>query len=480
MKIDTVFETPILRLLPFLVLGILWVKVPNSFLLPVVIILSFSIIVFGKRSVLWAAISILLFAYPSSRQNSLHNCTKKKEGEVSITCLVSSIDKVNSFVWEVTTSHIAYKLVGDLKKVDIPFSGEKINVFGKLEVYNDQSNDYELFMIKRGYLGKIRVDSVYCIEKAGIWEKNRNEIKDAIIQSEVYNNKTRGIALAAGLGERSYLSKEVKQLFLTSGVFHYLAISGLHVGIVYLILSLTIGVIPIRIRWLKFLLIVGVLFLYAWIAGSQTSIIRAVIMFSFIHWARIFGREKSVLNIVFFSAFLQLLWHPEILFDLGFQLSYSAVLGIVICFPVLSRLLKVTQLPLIPKRVLELFLVGIIAFWWTYPVLISSIGVVYPMGIFLGMTLAPVFFLLTFISFINLPLLWIGGIEYGNQMIHFISKILLSSLETLQTFSFSFQSDFEIWHITLWYLATLLCCANYKAKKLNLVVGIGLLVIIIF
>jgi competence protein ComEC len=149
-----------------------------------------------------------------------------------------------------------------------------------------------------------------------------------------------GIAAALVLGDKSYLDKEVKSSYADSGAIHVLAVSGLHVGLVY---GLFYWILEKMSRWLplgrRFRLFVLLLILlaYAGFTGASPSVCRAVLMLSCWLISKALYKTASTLNVVCVSAFILLLFNPGLLFDLGFQLSYSAVLGILFLYPLILR-----------------------------------------------------------------------------------------------------------------------------------------------
>ncbi len=145
------------------------------------------------------------------------------------------------------------------------------------------------------------------------------------------------IASALLLGEKSLLDRDMKQAFANSGAMHILAVSGLHVGIIYLILYHLLSLLfkKEEQKGKKLLLIIVLLWLYALITGLSPSVIRAATMFSFISIGQISGIKQSIFNTIACSAFILLLFNPNYMFEVGFQLSYMAVLGIVIIHPII-------------------------------------------------------------------------------------------------------------------------------------------------
>jgi len=135
------------------------------------------------------------------------------------------------------------------------------------------------------------------------------------------------------LGERSNISREMKENFINAGVAHIIAVSGLNVAYVIIIVWGVLIFIPMRFSY-KVLIALVFLFFYMNLTGNTPSIVRASIMASVFLLAQVIQRKPNSYNIVAFSAFVILLYDPRQLFDPGFILSYSAILSIIIIFPV--------------------------------------------------------------------------------------------------------------------------------------------------
>ena len=143
-----------------------------------------------------------------------------------------------------------------------------------------------------------------------------------------------GYALTAAitLGQKSSLKGTTKQHFAASGASHLLAVSGLHVGIIFMAISLLFR--PFKRyknvqKWGQIIVIL-LLWMYAFLCGLPPSIIRAVTMFSIGALGIITGQQNYGINNVCFTAFIMLLYNPNYLLDMGFQLSFSAVIGILL------------------------------------------------------------------------------------------------------------------------------------------------------
>ena len=137
------------------------------------------------------------------------------------------------------------------------------------------------------------------------------------------------VAKAIILGDKSMLDSETKNSFSATGAMHVLAVSGLHIG---LILQIMMEVAKFFSRFISrkraVLSILILLWIYSILTGFSPSVIRSIFMFTILVLAQFFGKEQNNINSLFFSAFVLLLFQPMFLFDIGFQLSYLAMVGI--------------------------------------------------------------------------------------------------------------------------------------------------------
>lgn len=138
------------------------------------------------------------------------------------------------------------------------------------------------------------------------------------------------------LGERSNIPKQVKENFINAGVAHIIAVSGLNVAYVILIIWGILLFIPLKNTYKIFITIACLLF-YMELTGNTPSIIRAVIMASIFLISQIAERRPNSYNIISFAALVILVMDPRQLFDAGFLLSFSAIVSLVIIYPIFDK-----------------------------------------------------------------------------------------------------------------------------------------------
>ena len=146
--------------------------------------------------------------------------------------------------------------------------------------------------------------------------------------------KEYAVVSAILLGYDDYLDADQKQQFAAAGAMHILCVSGLHVGIIYYILHLILSFLKRKkiLRLLKLVLILGFIWLYASITGFSPSVLRASTMFTFIAIGSSMKQKVNIFNMLAASAFVLLAFNPFIITEVGFQLSYIAVTGILLVY----------------------------------------------------------------------------------------------------------------------------------------------------
>ncbi|WP_262249246.1 ComEC/Rec2 family competence protein [Parapedobacter soli] len=150
------------------------------------------------------------------------------------------------------------------------------------------------------------------------------------------------VASALILGYRAEIDDSLIQTFANTGTIHVLSVSGMHVVIVFWLLSLLLWWMDNgkTFRVVKFILLLLAVWGYALLTGFSPPALRASIMVSFVMAATIFGQQNRIYNSIAASAFFLLLYQPKFIVDVGFQLSYLAVLGIVFLHPLMRRFIS--------------------------------------------------------------------------------------------------------------------------------------------
>jgi len=150
------------------------------------------------------------------------------------------------------------------------------------------------------------------------------------------------VVAAMVLGDKSALTKELRDVYAVTGASHVLALSGLHLGIIYTLLSLLI--VGRRWQMISQVLIVLCIWAFVFLVGMSTSIIRSATMFTVYALLSLGHRDKMTVNTLAFTAIVMLMFHPLSLYDVGFQMSFMAVFAILVLTPLMMRVFSMAYL----------------------------------------------------------------------------------------------------------------------------------------
>ncbi|MDM1406325.1 ComEC/Rec2 family competence protein [Myroides sp. DF42-4-2] len=198
--------------------------------------------------------------------------------------------------------------------------------------------DYAAVMQRKGIGKQLSCSQIYKVREQSRFDFILPHIRSSLLKRiqtpTQLSPQTKAILRAIILGDRTQLAGSLVSSFQYLGVMHVLAISGLHIGILYVFLNqLTSFVKPTY----RYLIIIGLLWLFVFLSGFALSVFRAVFMFSLLSVAVAWRRKQKTIEIVGITLFLSLLFEPDWLYDVGFQLSYTAVLGIVWLMPLFTK-----------------------------------------------------------------------------------------------------------------------------------------------
>ena len=165
-----------------------------------------------------------------------------------------------------------------------------------------------------------------------LWMYRTKEYILRTLRQYIKGEQEISVAEALLIGYRDDLDRDLVQAYSNTGVVHVIAISGLHLGLIYWLLLLLFKPLDKykKIKWLKTLLVLSLLWIFSLLTGAGASVLRAAIMFTAIAGGDLFNRKGNIYNSMAASAFVLLCYNPFYLWDVGFQLSYAAVLSIVL------------------------------------------------------------------------------------------------------------------------------------------------------
>ncbi len=325
----------------------------------------------------------------------------------------------------------------------------------------------------------------------------------SIITRYVKSKNDFAVASAIMLGYNDYMSGDVTRAYASSGALHVLSVSGLHVGIMFLMLNVLLGFMDKKGRKsqvAKAVIIIVFIWFYACLTGLSPSVLRSAMMFSMIQFGKVMIRNVNTYNIIFASALLLMLFNPFIVTEVGFRLSYLAVLGIIYIQPKIYAL-WVVGLPDEPKYKKQKWFLKPVYFlryylWWFFlkavdlgwqiaAVSIAAQIATCPLSL-LYFHQFPNLFLLSnlvvipvsnFILFFGTALCAVGEIGYINDVIGWCFNHLLGLLNDfifwVDSIPFALKEGISItmFEMALLYLLILLFCWLTEERRAKVLIA---------
>lgn len=197
-------------------------------------------------------------------------------------------------------------------------------------------NIYHQHFLRKGNVKLVRNEPPYRFMQLAFALRTK---ADSTLKKFVHGRREQATASALVLGVTDGLDDELLNAYAATGAMHVLAVSGLHISIIYLILAFVLKPLK-KIKHGQIILAmisIVVLWGYSFVTGLSPSVLRAVVMFTFMAMAKASGRRTNIYNTLAAAAFALLVYDPYMIMSVGFQLSFLAVLGIVYVQPLLQR-----------------------------------------------------------------------------------------------------------------------------------------------
>ncbi|MEN9401038.1 MAG: hypothetical protein RL632_2141 [Bacteroidota bacterium] len=314
-------------------------------------------------------------------------------------------------------------------------------------------------------------------------DASRNYLKSALTAH--LSGAELAISLALILGDNSLLDKAIRDSFTNTGALHVLAVSGLHISIIMEILMVVLALFSnVFSRKVAVIFLIGIMWWYASITGLSPSVLRAVIMFTVMSIAQLWGKNYDPLNTLLFTAFILVLWNPLTVFDIGFQLSFLAMLGIFLFYEKIESFWTIQQ-PVL-RKVWQGTAIGLAAQVMTTPLslhyfnqfpnyfVLTNIGLMASSGLILGGGL-----LIFSVSWWGFVAKWVG---VGLMLVVGVSLWFIQWVEALPgAVAYGFTPG--IWTVlTLGILFPLLFYFRMGTRGfwISTVAGLGILIGIVF
>ncbi len=314
---------------------------------------------------------------------------------------------------------------------------------------NPEEFDYKQYLAyhlisQQGYIKSEKWQLVQAKAETGLFAfaESVREKLISILRKNGLSGENFAVASAISLGYTNELDAEVKQSYAATGAMHILSVSGLHVGIVYIVLDFLLFFLTRKryLRVLKAMLIILFLWGYALLTGLSPSVLRAAAMLSFVVAGKAFNRQANIYNSLSASAFVLLAYNPFLLFDVGFQLSYLAVLGIVYFHPLIYKIIYIKNKW--TDKVWILTSVGIAAQLTTLPLSLYYFHQFPNYFLITGLLVIPlstiIIYLIIFLFFIS-P--WEWGASVTGKGLYYLVDFMNSSIKTIESWPGALTSD---------------------------------------
>jgi competence protein ComEC len=370
-------KLPFLRFLLPLITGILlqwYIQMPVKFLWVALVLsgllllISFLFSVYHRYklaiingiaiTIIFTALGCLLAWYKDIRHDPAWYGKYYKPGFLLLATLQESpVEKINSYkaLATITAVENDYKLISTKGNAILYFKKDSTGFildYGSQIIFskplqeirnagNPGSFDYKRYSLFQDITHQVYLNKNEFVDL----DKNRQSLFGkilflirrkvlSILRRNIQGEKECGLAEALLIGYKDDLDKNLVQSYTHTGVVHIIAISGMHIALIYWVLAFLCRPLK-KIKYSKGLIagiIISGLWLFSLLAGGQPSVLRSAVMFTCIVLAENFSRKTSTYNTLAFSAFVLLCINPCWLWDVGFQLSYAAVLSILIFF----------------------------------------------------------------------------------------------------------------------------------------------------
>ncbi len=261
---------------------------------------------------------------------------------------------------------------------------DKLFLTTAIHPFRADRKQYAELMQHRGFIGSISINHNTIYEYFPAERETLHDIAVARLQGAMAKGDARAVVLAMTTGERSEISSELRQNYSASGASHLLAVSGLHIGIAFMLINMLL--LPMVLlhygNIVRSILAIALIWLYVWLCGMLPSAVRAAIMFSLLQFSLSSLREYASVNILAGTAFVMLAFNSHLLFDISFQLSFIAVAGIILWAMPLYRLCTTRFKAL--NTLTGILLVGIASTLATMPLVANTFSTISLVGILIN------------------------------------------------------------------------------------------------
>ena len=359
------------------------------------------------------------------------------------------------------------------------YPGQEITVKGLLyrprRANNPSAFDFANYLARQGAFAGLKGEII--IDKKsptwGVWQ-----IRQRIVEAQIQGiGQEKGTLLSSiTLGRQAVnLPAKITDLFIKTGLAHILAASGFHVAILLgFVLTITRNLSPKK----QFIIAVTILIIYGTLTGLQPSVMRAILMGIGALIGLLYNRQVNSLGSLLLAATILLLWQPLWIWDLGFQLSFLATLGLIITVPLLKN-----KIDYFPNLIAEPIAISLAATLWTMPLLMFTFNSIALYSIPINIITTPLVTLISlggvFTAFLGLIYPPLGSISAS--ILYYPLELLLqiTTFFSLLPFSTYSTGKLSLGVMLIIYICLTLICFNIWFRQRWHLIGLFILTLIL-
>lgn len=252
--------------------------------------------------------------------------------------------------------------------------GDRVHVVGSVKRRISKYESYNNLMYRRGYVGGVAISrsNILDIEPNTVGGIRRYAIEK--LDRYAMDSASHSVVEAMVAGSRHAMTSKLRDAYSKTGLSHLMAVSGLHLGIVLLVVNALLRPLCLihRGHLLCNILAIVAIWVFVVLSGASPSVVRSAIMLSVLQLSTILSPRYNSMNALLFTLFIMLCFRPDYLYDISFQLSALAVMGIVAWAVPLIHKVRVRSR--VVKLLITTLIIGVVASLWTLPIVSHTFG----------------------------------------------------------------------------------------------------------
>jgi competence protein ComEC len=373
--------------------------------------------------------------------------------------------------WKKATGKVIFYFEKDSSIFRSLSAGSQLQIKNVLQEIKSTQNpgafNYQKFCAKHGIFHQafLRKNAFRILKEKNISALNQLLYKSQthvlnVLKDHIADKDALSIAEALLIGYRVDLDRDLVQAYSNTGVVHIIAISGLHLALIYALLLKLVNLIPwLKKSRFKIVILLSVLWFFSLLCGASASVLRAAVMFSFLLIGELLNKKQQSINTLAASAFCLLIYDPYLLWDVGFQLSYAAVFSIMLFYKPIYHSIFIKNKLL--DGFWQLNAVTLSAQIFTLPMIIYHFHQFPNTFLFSNLIAVP---LSSIILYVELILLLISPLQFAAEFVGRILSGLINLLNVIIAYIDQFKyglTDNLQWPILIVVLAYLIIIACY-------------------